>query len=64
MLLTAPASTYYISGPNFMRSVTVYKEISLLDALGGIWYKLLTILIEIAIAFGIAYVAFMRADVR
>lgn len=40
------------------------RESSLLDALASSWLKLLALLVEIAAAFGIAYVAFMRMDIR
>jgi ABC-type transport system involved in multi-copper enzyme maturation permease subunit len=40
------------------------KEISLVDALMASWLKVLALVMEIAAAFGIAYVVFMRADVR
>ena len=34
------------------------------DALAGIWTRVLALMIEIGAAFGIAYVAFMRTDIR
>ena len=37
---------------------------SLLDSLAAVWLKVLALVLEIAVAFGIAYVVFMRADVR
>ena len=40
------------------------KEMSLLDSLAAVWLKVLALVLEIAVAFGIAYVVFMRADVR
>jgi ABC-2 type transport system permease protein len=45
-------------------SVTDGEKISLLDSLLSIWIKVLALIVEITAAFGVAYVAFMRADVR
>lgn len=40
------------------------EEISLLDSLGSVWMRILIMIAEIVAAFGIAYVAFMRTDIR
>jgi ABC-2 type transport system permease protein len=40
------------------------KEMSLLDALAIVWMRVLILIAEIIAAFGIAYVAFMRTDIR
>jgi ABC-2 type transport system permease protein len=60
-LITESTHTYMI-GP--WATVDDGEKISLLDSLLSIWIKVLALIVEIAAAFGIAYVAFMRADVR
>jgi len=63
-LLSNPSYTYYVTTPNSLASINLYREASLTDVLGSVWTKVLALLVEIAAAFGIAYVAFMRTDIR
>lgn len=39
-------------------------EMSLLDSLASVWMRVLILIAEILTAFGIAYLAFMRTDIR
>jgi ABC-2 type transport system permease protein len=40
------------------------KTISVLESLSYVWMKALGLIVEIVLAFGITYVAFMRMDIR
>ncbi len=40
------------------------EEMSLLDSLASVWMRVLILIAEIIAAFGIAYLAFMRTDIR
>jgi ABC-2 type transport system permease protein len=62
-IITRQNTFSYMYGPV---SETAYsgEERSLLDSLLSVWMKVLALVVEIAAAFGIAYVAFMRADIR
>jgi ABC-type transport system involved in multi-copper enzyme maturation permease subunit len=40
------------------------EEMSLLDSLASVWMRVLILIAEILAAFGIAYKAFMRTDIR
>ncbi len=40
------------------------RHISLLDSLAASWLKVLSMIVEIVAAFGVAYIVFMRVDVR
>jgi ABC-2 type transport system permease protein len=40
------------------------KNISILESLSYVWTKVLGLIVEIVLAFGITYVAFMRMDIR
>ena len=62
-LITKDTSSTYMFG-GFMSRTSESKTMSLLDSLAAVWLKVLALVLEIAVAFGIAYVVFMRADVR
>jgi ABC-2 type transport system permease protein len=62
-MITKIDISYYFTetgGGSFVAS----DQMSVLDSLASVWLKVLAILAEIVIAFGISYVIFMRADVR
>jgi ABC-2 type transport system permease protein len=56
----APRGQSYVNGVR----VDPVRPMSLLDSLVASWLKVLSMIIEIVAAFGIAYIVFMRADVR
>jgi ABC-2 type transport system permease protein len=55
--------SYYTYGQGYPYA-SVSPKRSLLDSLVSVWTKVLAIILEIVISFGIAYFVFMRADVR
>jgi ABC-2 type transport system permease protein len=62
-MLTRQNSYAYMYGP-IPGVSTSGEEMSLLDSLDSVWMRVLIMIAEIIAAFGIAYVAFMRTDVR
>jgi ABC-2 type transport system permease protein len=62
-IVTRQSTFSYMYG-NVSGTAYYGEERSLSDSLLSIWMKVLALVIEIAAAFGIAYTAFMRADIR
>jgi ABC-2 type transport system permease protein len=60
-LLAKNPDPFYMMG---MPQSTVDLDASLLDSLAMVWIKVLAILVEITAAFGVAYLSFMRMDIR
>jgi ABC-2 type transport system permease protein len=53
-LMDSKISSFYYGG----------KKTTVLDALGSIWMNILVLIAEILAAFGIAYIKFLRTDIR
>jgi ABC-2 type transport system permease protein len=62
-MITRQNTFSYMYGP-VSGTANSGAEMSLLDSLLSVWMKVLALIVEIVAAFGIAYVAFMRTDVR
>jgi ABC-2 type transport system permease protein len=62
-MITRQNSYAYMYGP-VSGIASSGEEMSLLDSLASVWMRVLILIAEIIAAFGIAYVAFMRTDIR
>jgi ABC-2 type transport system permease protein len=62
-MLTRQNSFAYMYGP-ISGLGNSGNEMSLLDSLASVWMRVLILVAEILAAFGIAYLAFMRTDIR